>query len=184
MVTDATATRTPTGEAARTGPVGRLARMLLAASLAWLAYDLWVDRTFIFNEDPESGLLILTAFAVFATYYIARLAGLGRPVLALLAVAAGASAALAIWLHGVVWAPPLTWLVWGVDLGIVVVVAVAFLMAVAVGTPGCEVGVFREVARRLRRETSGDDVLFCLIGLHRLDAWEARQPWHRRGRTS
>lgn len=164
------------GGAPRTGPVGRLARLLLGAALGWLAYDLWADRAFIVRElDP--GLLVLTGFAVFGAYHIAGLAGLGRVMLAVLAVAGAGSAVLAAVLEGTVWAAPVSWLVWGLDLGVLVAIAASTLVAAIIGTPGCEIGVFRDIARRLRREPGGTDALFCLVGLHHLDAWEARRPW-------
>jgi len=74
------------------------------------------------------------------------------------------------------WAAPLSWLVWGLDLGVLVVIAAASLVAVILGTPGCEVGVVRDIARRLRSEPGGTDAVFCPAGLHQLDAWEARRP--------
>lgn len=166
-------------QATRTGPVGRLVRLLLAAVLGWLAYDLWVDRAFILAE-AEPGILVLTALAVYGLHHIAGLVGWGRQVLAVLAVTATASAAVALVLAGAIWAAPLTWLVWGVDLGVLVVVVLALLMAVVIGTPGCEIGVFRELLRRLRGEADGGEALFCVAGLHQIDAWEARRSWRRR----
>lgn len=127
------------GGAPRTGPVGRLARLLLGAALGWLAYDLWADRAFIVRElDP--GLLVLTGFAVFGAYHIAGLAGLGRVMLAVLAVAGAGSAVLAAVLEGTVWAAPVSWLVWGLDLGVLVAIAASTLVAAIIGT--CCVSVF------------------------------------------
>lgn len=167
----------------RTGPVGRLARLLLAVTLGWVVYDLWVDRTFIFDEaDP--GLLILTGFAVYAVYHTAGLVGLAWPASVATTVTLVGSAVIAVASEGTVWASPLSQVVWGLDFGVVLVIAAALLVAVVVGTPGCEVGVFRDVVRRVRREPGATDVPFCLVGLHWLDAWEARQPWRHRGRTA
>lgn len=162
----------------RTGAVGRLVRLLLAALLGWFAYDLWVDRAFILAE-AEPGILVLTAFAGYGLYQIAGLVGWGRQILAVLAVTAAASAAVALVLAGAIWAAPLTWLVWGIDLAVLVVVALALLVAVVLGTPGCEIGVVHELVRRRRGEADGADALFCVVGLHQLDAWETRRPWHR-----
>jgi hypothetical protein len=166
--------------APRTGPVGRTARLLLAAALAWAAYDLWRDRTFIFAEaDP--GLLVLSGFAVYGVHHSAALVGRGRQALAALAGLTILAAAIALMHAGMVWAAPLTWLVWGLDLAALAITSLALLVAVVIGTPGCESGVFRELTRR-RRHTRGEQVDFCLAGLHRLDAWEAHRPWHRHRR--
>ncbi len=62
---------------------------------------------------------------------------------------------------------------------VLVVVALALLVAVVLGTPGCEIGVVHELVRRLRGEADGTEALFCVVGLHQLDAWETRRPWHR-----
>jgi hypothetical protein len=161
----------------RTGPVGRLARLVLAVLLGWQAYDVWADRSFIV-KDLDPGVLVLTGFAVFAVHQFAGLAGLGRQALVLIAAMLTGSAVLAAVLEHTVWSAPLSWFVWGLDLAALTAVAATALAAAVLGTPGCEIGVFRDVARRLRREPGGADALFCLVGLHRLDTWEARQRWH------
>lgn len=170
---DSTAVRPP-----HTGPVGRLARLLLAAALGWVAYDVWSDRSFIVAQ-AEPGVLVLTAFAAVGAYYIAGLAGLGKEVLVLIAVGGAVSAVLTAVLEGTLWAAPLSWYVVGLDLVVLVLIVAATIIAVILGTPGCEVGAFRDIARRLRREPGAPDALFCLVGLHRLDAWEARRSWRR-----
>ncbi|MPZ83187.1 MAG: hypothetical protein GEV28_23450 [Actinophytocola sp.] len=168
----------------RTGPVGRVIRLLLAVALGWVTYDLWVDRTFIFagtNPVHDPGLWIMTATLVYGLYELANLVGWGKRALAVLAVLAVAAAAIAVVWKGNVWTVPLTWLVWGFDVTGAVFVTLALLVAVAVGTPGCEIGVVRELARRRRRAPDDDKPLFCLAGLRALDAWERDRPW-RRGR--
>ncbi|MPZ89531.1 MAG: hypothetical protein GEU81_16005 [Nitriliruptorales bacterium] len=168
--------------ATRTGPVARLARLALAGGLGWVAYDLWIDRMFIFaSTDPLSdpGLWILTALVVYGVHGTADLVGWGKRALAVLAVLVVASAAVALAVEGTVWTGPLTWLVWGLDVVGVIVVAVLLLVAVGMGTPGCEIGVVRELDRRRRGEPGEDRPVFCLAGLRALDAWERRMPWHR-----
>ena len=161
--------------APRTGPVGRAARLLLAALLIVLGYDLWVDRRFIFAEaDP--GLLLLTCLALYGAYQTGALVGRGRETVVGIGALGAAAAAVAAATAGALWAPPLSWLVWGLDIGIVALVAAALLAAVVIGTPGCEIGVFAELNRRLRR----GEAMFCLVGLHKLDEWEDAQPWRRR----
>ena len=53
---------------------------------------------------------------------------------------------------------------------------IASLLAVVLGTPGCEVGVWPELIARARnrRSTAGVRVV-CVVGLHILDRWEARR---------
>lgn len=160
----------------RTGPVGRLARLVLAAAGAWLTYDLWIDRTAVFeNTGPldEPFLLALAAVVAYAVYDLAKAAGWGRLVLAVLAAVAVALIGIAWVTGGPLWAPPLTWLLWGVAVAGLVSVTLLLLIAVIVGTPGCELGIVREVLVRHRGD-SHDSPMFCLAGLRAIDAWERR----------
>ncbi|MGH3646446.1 MAG: hypothetical protein ACRDTM_04625 [Micromonosporaceae bacterium] len=164
--------------APRTGPLGRIARLVLAGLLIFTGYDLWVDRAFIFAElDP--GLLVLTGFAVYGAYHTGAVLRRGKETLIGLAVLAAAAAGLAIVMEGSLWAPPLSWLAWGLDIGLVALVSALLLTATVVGTPGCEVGVLAELIGKLRRQAYRGEAVFCLVGLHKLDAWEARRPWRR-----
>lgn len=169
--------------APRTGPVGRLARLVLAAGLGWVAYDLWVDRMFIFaGTDPlrDPGLWLLTGLVVYGVHSTAALVGWGRRALGVLAVLVVAAVAVTIAVAGTVWTGPLTWLMWGLDMTALSFFVVLLLAAVRTGTPGCEIGLLRELIRRRRGEADADKPLFCLVGLRELDAWERRMPWHRR----
>lgn len=162
----------------RTGPVGRAVRVLLVAAGIWFTYHVWVRRGFIFIHFD----LPLTAIVVFSTHQIAGLFGrakLALAALAALAVVAATAAGLAVAWEGSLWAPPLSWLVWGMGNGLLAVITIAMAVSVFVGTPGCELGVLAEVTPQLRRQTRRVEAMFCLVGLHRLDAWEARQPWRR-----
>ncbi|MGH2845503.1 MAG: hypothetical protein ACRDL0_05705, partial [Thermoleophilaceae bacterium] len=58
-------------------------------------------------------------------------------------------------------------------------VSVLMLVATVVGTPGCELGVVSDLRFRLRRRTHQAEAMFCVVGLHKLDAWEARRAWCR-----
>jgi len=50
---------------------------------------------------------------------------------------------------------------------------VALPIAVVLGTPGCEIGVWGDIAARLRGGPASPPI--CIIGLHHLDEWEARR---------
>lgn len=51
---------------------------------------------------------------------------------------------------------------------------VALLLAIALGTPGCEVGVWPELLGRLRGEAVSTRPI-CILGLHFVHDWEARR---------
>lgn len=164
--------------------MGRGVRLAFAGLLGWVAVDLWVDRVAIFADVgpvSEPGLWILAALVAYAGYVLGDVVGWGKWVLAALALVVLASGAAAYAVSGTVWDAPMSWFVWGLDLVGAVVLALIFLGAAAQGTPGCEIGVVREMAQRRRDELDDDEPLFCLIGLRKLDGWERRMPW-RRGR--
>jgi hypothetical protein len=96
--------------------------------------------------------------------------------LAGLALVLGAGA-LTAWIEsGEVWSSPLPELVWGFDALMLVETIVALLIAIGLGTPGCEVGVWPELIGRLRgRDAALTTSPICVIGLHFVDDWEARR---------
>jgi hypothetical protein len=177
----------------RLGPAGGVVRLLLAALLGSTAYALWADREFIFAKadpltdppmwvtDPLSdpSLWVLTAVMVWAIYEVAGFVGWGKRVLAALGLLGLAAVAVALATADTVWAAPVTWLVWGIDIGMAAVVAATFIVAVVLRMPGCELGVLRRLARRLRQDPDQARPMFCVVGLHKLDAWESRRRWHR-----
>lgn len=176
----------------RTGPVGRTVRVLLAAGLATMTYGLW--RTGMSNfSDPEilrqSGFWLITAVVVKAIYDAAA-QQFGRSwawrVLTALVVLVGVLAAIATLNAGTAWASPLTWLVFLAELVIPAVVAVVFVLSAMLGTPGCEYGAVRELIARVRGvyQPGLNQPVPCSVGLHLLDAWEARQKWRQRGHTT
>jgi hypothetical protein len=94
-----------------------------------------------------------------------------------LAVLAAAAAAVVGELHaGAIWGPPLSDLVWTLDVAMLVETIIALPLAVVLGTPGCEIGVWAEIAARLRGSAAAPPL--CIIGLHRLDDWEGRRRSH------
>ena len=66
--------------------------------------------------------------------------------------------------------------IWWFDVLLIVEQIVAFALVIALGTPGCEVGVWGVLLARARGKTpSSETGLACIVGLHILDAWEARR---------
>jgi hypothetical protein len=82
--------------------------------------------------------------------------------------------------YGSVWGFPLADLVWCLDAGMLAVGFGSTALAILLGTPGCEIGVLREVATRFGRTpapTPSEDAEAwpCILGLHALDDWERRR---------
>jgi hypothetical protein len=92
-----------------------------------------------------------------------------------LAVALTAAAVTARIVSGAIWASPLPEVVWTFDAVMLVETIVALLLAIALGTPGCEVGVWPELIGRLRGADAVPTKPICILGLHYLDEWEARR---------
>jgi hypothetical protein len=172
----------------RTGPVSRSYRLGLAVVLGLSAYSLILAGPGGFSQPDsaeEPGVWILTGFALLAVRDAAATAvgprwG-GRALagtLALLAVAGAAALAA----EGSLWAAPVTWLLYGLDLTFAIVIGAAMLVSIVVGTPGCELGAVRELVLRLqgRFDPGQLQAPACGGGLHQLDRWEARQPWRTR----
>ena len=64
---------------------------------------------------------------------------------------------------------------WSFDVVLLAEDVVALVLAIALGTPGCEIGVWPELIARVRGERSSRSTgLVCIVGLHLVDAWEAR----------
>ena len=96
-----------------------------------------------------------------------------RTTLAVLAAAAVAAAIVGEVRAGAVWGPPLSDLVWALEVAMLLETIVALLLAVALGTRGCEIGVWADIAARLRGRAPSPPL--CIIGLHHLDEWELRR---------
>jgi hypothetical protein len=175
-----------------TGGVGRLARLLLAIVLAlWPLYSVADQGGPASFRDPSNltepitwvlhGAL-LVVFVLLVGQLAAATVGPASArrwqtgALIGLAVVLAAAAGTAWIASGAVWASPLTDLVWGFDVLMLVETIVALLLAIALGTPGCEVGVWPELIGRLR---GGGAVAatrpICVLGLHFVDEWEARR---------
>lgn len=175
----------------RTGPVGRLVRLGFAAALV-LSLTSIVGSTgsarfrnpHILTE-PSAWLLhglmlavfVLTVGAVSAVFLGDRVAQrLQVASTAAIAVVVGVAGAIGYIMTRSVWGFPLADLVWYFDVVILSVELAAFLLAVLLGTPGCEIGVWPELISRARGERAGWTAgLTCIAGVHLIDRWEARR---------
>lgn len=175
----------------RTGPLGRLARLILAAA-AGIALASIVDeggaagfRRPTVLAEPSVWVLHATMLALFV-HLVGRLAAAvageraarrwRRAALAGLVAALGIAAAVGQLAFGAVWGPPLADLVWAFDVLMLTETIVAALLAIALGTPGCEIGVWPELIARARGVRDAPPAgAACPVGLHLLDAWEARR---------
>lgn len=172
----------------RTGPVGRLARLILVGVFS-LSLASIVDsrgsahfRNPHILHEPLAWLLHLVLFVVFINLVGILAATLSTPVarrrwqvavfLASLLVVALAGEVGRV-THGAFWGFPLADLVWWFDVLVLIEQIAATLLAIALGTPGCEIGVWAELMARKRREVAAPEQgLACVVGLHLIDAWE------------
>jgi hypothetical protein len=173
--------------APRTGPVGRAVRLMLAAGFGYALGTLVDQGGPASVRDPEtltdapSIALTVGMVAVYAVLVgeLAKLVGgkafakTARGVaLMVLAAAAVVAAVVAELLEGAVWQSPLSDLVWTLDVAMLVETIVALPLAVVLGTPGCEIGVWAEIVARLHGGPASPPL--CIVGLHHLDEWELR----------
>lgn len=173
----------------RAGPIGRLVRLALAivAALALLSIvgprgSAQFRNPHILTEASAWFLhaLMLTVFVILVGALAAALFGDRQrrrwqfgAIVALIAALAFA-AAYGQLTRGAVWGFPLADLVWWFDVVLLVEQLFAFVLAVALGTPGCEIGVWPELITRAGGTSSvPDQGLACVICLHLLDQWEA-----------
>jgi hypothetical protein len=175
----------------RTGPIGKLARLLLAGLFAFPLFSLlgpgWSSRfrnPHVLSE-PSAWLvhvLMLVIFVILVGALAAALQGpqsrtrwqVGAVVAAFAVVAvAGGIGKLA---YGSFWGFPLADAVWWFDVVMLIEQVAAILLAIALGTPGCEIGVWPELIARSRGiRPTAETGLACIVGLHLLDGWEARR---------
>jgi hypothetical protein len=182
-------TRAPVQRPMPTGPVSRLARVVLAGVVGAGVYGLLGTGMANFS-DPEilaqPGFWLITIIAVQNLYGIPQhLSGpaWGRRVLVGFFAVAAAAAVVATVGAGTPWAAPLTWLLYLMELVVFTLVGLAFAISALLGRPGCELDALRELLVRVHGTVDLEDAeaAWCLVGLHRLDAWEERQPWRRGG---
>jgi hypothetical protein len=175
----------------RTGPLGRLARLGLFAVFAGSLYSI-VDehgsarfRNPHILSEPSAWFLHVMMLVLFlvvvgtiaSTVVGARL--VVRVQIAAVAALVGGSLLAAVvgqLAFGSVWGFPLADLVWWFDVVMLAVGMASTALAMVLGTPGCEIGVLRELAACFRRGPAPDaDASPCVLGLHALDEWERRR---------
>jgi hypothetical protein len=174
----------------RTGPIGRLARVMLAVIAAVSLYSIADQGGPASFRDPSNltepitWVLHAAMFAVFVVLTGQLAAAIAGPaavrpwqVRALigLAVVLVAAAGTAWTTSGALWASPLSDVVWGVDAVMLVETIVGLVLAIVLGTPGCEIGVWPELIARVRDGDTPSTRPICLLGLHFIDDWEARR---------
>jgi hypothetical protein len=166
----------------RIRPIGRLARIVGAIIMTLFALD-WLEAGMTwFGESSTPANLsvwLVTGLAVFYGLHQLPESGFGKPwgrrTVAVSGVAFAFAAVAAISLNDGLWAPPLTTLLFWFDVGFLIAVAISYLVAVFLGTPGCEVGGLGELIRRLRGvpDPADHEAMWCIAGIHHLDQWEA-----------
>ena len=179
------------GTMTRTGPIGRVARLGLAGVFAATLASIVGPRgpaqfrnPHILSE-PLAWLIHTGTLVTFIILVGALAAALGGPraqrrwqLGAVIASAAAVASAAVIGktTQGAIWGFPLADLVWWFDVLNLTQLFVAEILATALGTPGCEIGVWSELLARAGWGTArSEDVLACVFGLHLLDGWEARR---------
>ncbi|MGH8912913.1 MAG: hypothetical protein ACRDZM_00160 [Acidimicrobiia bacterium] len=177
-------TRHPETVITRIGPIGRVARMAGAVIMSLVAFD-WLEAGMTwFGEASTAGnpsVWIVTALAAYYGLHQLPDSGFGRPwgerVLATTGGLFVVTAVVTLLLRRELWAHPFTTILYGFDVGFLFVVAISYLVAVFVGTPGCEVGGLGELIRRLRGvpDPADHEAMWCIGGIHRLDQWEERR---------
>lgn len=169
---------TPVDLGLRTGPLGRGVRLIGA-----VVFGLGISSLVSLGPGHFGGEAALRSPTVWVlTVVVAILLGdlivrfLPVPPavrgLVLAALVAGIAAAAAISAAaGPAWSPPLTSLVWWIDVADLCFSASSLLLAIPIGTPGCEKMAWAELYAMLRgrRLPAGR---WCIGGLHVVDNWE------------
>jgi hypothetical protein len=172
----------------RTGPIGRAVRLLLAVGLTYGLATLVDQGGPASVRDRESltdvpfvvlTIAMITVYIVLVGELAKIVAGeavakAARTVARVVLAAVAAAAALAGEVQaGAVWGSPLSDLVWALDVAMLLETIVALALAVVLGTRGCEIGVWADIATRLRGRPASPPL--CIVGLHLLDDWELRR---------
>jgi hypothetical protein len=180
----------------RTGPLGRLARVGLAMVYAGSLYSV-VDgqgsarfRNPHILSEPSAWLLHVTMLIVFVVLVGTLASTLVRArlvfrvqVAAVVALICSCAVAAIVgkMAFGSFWGFPLADLVWWFDVLMLAVGLASTALAIGLGTPGCEIGVLRELAARFPHTPAPSaEGSACIVGLRALDRWER----HRRAPSS
>lgn len=176
----------------RTGPIGRLARAILAAAYGVTLVSLVGPNLSARFRNPHIlsepsawvlHLLMLVTFVLLAGAIGSAFGGsasrrrwqVGAIAIAGVTVIAAELATRAV--QGSGWGFPIADLVWWFDVAMLAEGLVATLLSIVLGLPGCEIGVWPLFISRARgRATLPEDGLACIVGLHLIDGWESRRP--------
>jgi hypothetical protein len=155
------------------GVIGRIVRLLMGPPLLWLVRDL-----LLYSDSGSLSHLGIWAWALFTLWVFPPVINIGWgskwsnatlriPVVVLL----GFSVAISQLLYGVpltalTWWPLMIWMTYTLaHLGF------SFILAAALGTPGCEMRALSQLVGMLRGKASSEH--FCPGFLTGLDRWEA-----------
>lgn len=172
-----------TTDVPRIGPVGRMVRIFGAVIMTLFGFE-WLEAGMAWFGRPSTPdnlwIWVVTGLGAYYGLYQLPESGFGRPwgdrVLATTGALFVAAVAVTLALHGQLWAPPLTPLLYGFNVAFLFVVAVSYVVAVFLGTPGCEIGGLGELIRRIRGvPEAAEEPMWCIGGIHCLDEWEARR---------
>ncbi len=176
-------------DAYRTGPIGLLVRAGLLALMVLSLVSLIDQGGIVTFRRPsvagEPSVWFLTfVMAVLFVSLVGQLGGMltRRPAtrwqLGAIAVLVGSTLVAAVigqLSAGAVWGFPLADLVWAFDVVMLIETTVALAIAIVLGTPGCEIGVWGELMGRRRPDPAQPPMVACVVGLHLLDDFERRR---------
>ncbi len=170
-----------TGGLQRSGPVGRLVRLVMGVFMAWTAYE-WIEAGLTWFSEPTTTtnpwVWIWTGLTVYYGLYQLPTSALGRRwgmrILTIFGGVLVVTMAVTFALEGRLWASPLTSFLYGLIVVFAILVSISFVVSLFLGTRGCEIGALGELIRRFRGSDESDDAeVWCIAGLHKLDEWEA-----------
>ncbi len=169
----------PEGTIERPGPVGRVARLLLAAVFFSGTWALIVDGRYFRNGEPWTQSE--WAFTVFAGFFLfpyvlnigfSRNWGRWPQVGVLLAAAVGGS--ISYTMNGTVWSSPLNWIVWAWLTYEFAHLTLSFVLAAVLATPGCEMRAVPHLLSMIQGRPSVEH--HCPVGpLAPIDRWEMQR---------
>jgi len=168
----------------RTGPVGRLARLALAAVYAASLLSIVDRRGSAHFRNPHIlteplawllHLLMLTSFLLLIGALASALRRAKRRwELGAFVACVAVAGMIGLATQGSAWGFPLADLVWWFDVLMLIEGFVATLLTIALATPGCEIGVWPELLMHAGWGTAkSEERLACIVGLHLIDRWEA-----------
>ena len=169
----------PVAMGMRTGPLGRAVRLLGAVVLILGVNSLISIGPTHFRQASalrSPGVWILTVVvAILVTDLIVRFLPVSRRARGLILAALGgaivAAGGISLASSGSVWGAPLSDLIWWIDVADLSYSAGSLLLAVPLGTPGCEKLAWVEL-KVLLFGGQRPRARWCIGGLHIVDNWE------------